>query len=88
VDNTSDSEVENGSVNSEPYAKEACSDTSYKDSTITIAASNVLIMKYATKHNLTMNALADLLHLLHCTVHHPTKYPQLSFILKNNLKGE
>jgi len=70
-DDTSDTEITDDSASDESTGNElgaAYADSLYKDSVITTPASNVVIMEYAIKHNLTMDALADLLKLvkLHC----------------------
>ena len=81
-------EVNNNPANNEPSINVpgACIDNLYKDSTITTSASSVIIMKYATKHNLTVNALADLLQLvkLHCPS--PNNIPSTLFHFKKEFQ--
>ena len=87
-DDTNDGEAINSSANSEPSINEsgAHAEILYKDSLITTAASNVVIMKYAMKHNLTMEALADLLQVvkLHCPS--PNNIPSTLFHFKKRFQ--
>ena len=75
TDDNSDISDENCEVGSEITGYETATTTSsspalYQDSAISTSASNVLIMEYSIKHNLTNDALADLLKLLR--VHLPS----------------
>ena len=58
----------------------------YKDASITKAASSVLMMKYAMKHKLSWEALADLLQIvkLHCPS--PNNVPSTLFHFKKHFK--
>ena len=50
-----------------------CRESLYEESSLTVSPSSVLIMKYKMSHNLTQEALADLLLLikLHCPITQP-----------------
>ena len=58
----------------------------YKEASITEAASNVLMMKYAMKHKLSWEAVADLLQIvkLHCPS--PNNVPSTLFHFKKYFK--
>ena len=58
----------------------------YKEASITTAASSVLMMKYAMKHKLSWEALADLLQIvkLHCPF--PNNVPSTLFHFKKHFK--
>jgi hypothetical protein len=53
---------------SEEHTDECSSSLLFEDSQLTLSASSILVMQYKTKHNLTNDALEDLLQLLrlHC----------------------
>ena len=58
----------------------------YKEASLSTAASNVLMMKYAVKHQLSWEALADLLQLvkLHCPF--PNSVPSTLYYFKKHFK--
>lgn len=58
----------------------------YKEASITTSASSVLLMKYAMKHKLSMEALTDLLQIvkLHCPS--PNNIPSSLFHFKKQFK--
>ena len=58
----------------------------YKEASITTSASSVLLMKYAMKHKLSMEALTDVLHIikLHCPS--PNDIPSTFFHFKKQFK--
>ena len=72
-----------------------CCESLYEKSSLTVSSSSVLIMKYKMRHNLTQEALADLLLLikLHCpspnqclsSVYHFNKqFPDLQYPIVNH----
>ena len=58
----------------------------YKEASITTAASNVLLMKYAMKHKFSWEAITDLLQIvkLHCPS--PNNVPSSLFYFKKHFK--
>ena len=56
----------------------------YEGSSLTIASSSVLLMKYAMKHNLTREALKDLLHLIKLYCPSPNTCPNSLHHFKKN----
>ena len=85
----SDTDITPDSAHSNDFTfddPDAYAEPLYKDAVITTAASNVVIMKYAIKHNLTMDALADLLQLvkLHCPS--PNNVPSSLYYFKKHFQ--
>ena len=58
----------------------------FEGSNLTCASSSILIMKYAMKHNITKDALSDLLDLLRLHCPKPNSCPSTLYYLKKQFK--
>ena len=81
-----DNELAIECINTPSYSLDDQQQLLYKEASLSTAASNVLMMKYAVKHKLSWEALADLLQLvkLHCPF--PNNVPSTLFHFKKHFK--